>query len=149
MQNIIITKDTKLEEHKIFLKRSESEAEATQAANALLFTLLQGGLIDSYAFSHLFNRSDADSIAKHLRGFQKEKLQAQRELDQINMQRSQQQQQQMAQVAEASAAEKQAMMDREDMSKQIDRELDYNKTLIKEGAKNEREKIKKETTGML
>jgi hypothetical protein len=76
MQNIILTKETALDEFKIFIERSEGEKSAIQTGNQLLFTLVQAGLIDQFRFANLFGRSDSDMIAKAMREYHAEKSQA-------------------------------------------------------------------------
>jgi hypothetical protein len=63
MQRIKITEDHLLQDYRIFIKRSESQEQAEQAGNTLLFTLLQAGMIDQPMFSNLFNRATPDRIA--------------------------------------------------------------------------------------
>jgi len=142
MHNIIMTKDTELEEHKIFIERSEDETTAIQNGNSLLFTLMQAGMIDQARFANLFNRADADDIARSMREYQKELLEATKIRDNNQAQQLQAQQQQMAMLQREQAAQQQAMMDREDNNLRLDRDAELERTLVKEEAKNDREKMK-------
>jgi hypothetical protein len=142
MQNIMLTKDTVLEEFKIFIERSEGEKSAIQAGNQLLFTLVQSGLIDQFRFANLFNRADPDMIAKSMREFQAEKAQAAANQSKMEGQQMQVMQQEAAQQEEAAANDQQMMIDNENMNKELDREHSNEQTMFKETAKNAREQQK-------
>ena len=43
MEHILMTKDTRLEDFRVFVDRAESEQTAKQNGNSLLFTLRQSG----------------------------------------------------------------------------------------------------------
>ena len=75
-QTINLTKDTLLQDHRIFIKRAETAEQGINNGNSLLFTLLQAQLIDQTMFANLFNRSSPELIASSLRQFHKEKTQA-------------------------------------------------------------------------
>ena len=142
MQNILITKDAELEDFKIFIERSEDEMSAVQSGNALLFTLLQAGMIDAPRFANLFNRSDADDIARAMREYQKElleasKLQQQQQANQAAMVANEAEGMRQLQNAQAQEA---MLNDAEE--KELDREAEMERTLVKEKAKNEREAMK-------
>jgi len=142
LQNILITKDSELEDFKVFLERSEDDATAVQSGNALLFTLLQAGMIDAPRFANLFNRSDADDIARAMREHQKELLEAaklQQQQQATQMAGAAQEMEGMRQLEGAQAEE---MMQGEAEERQLDRDADMDKTMVKEEAKNEREAMK-------
>ncbi len=142
MQNIVVTKDMLLEDFRIFIKRSESSESLINNGNSLLFTLLQAGLLDKTRFSNLFNRADADDIAKALREYQSELLQASTAADDNRAKANLATQQQMAAMAQRIQELEQSATDREDANLQADRDLEYDKAYLKEKAKNDREKIK-------
>ncbi len=142
MQNITLTKDTVLEEFKIFIERSEGEKSAIQAGNQLLFTLVQSGLIDQFRFANLFGRADADMIAKSMREYQAEKSQAANHQQEMAAKQQQMAGEQMAQEQQMAMERENSIMDRDDANKQMDRDANMDQTIFKEGAKNEREQQK-------
>jgi hypothetical protein len=142
MQNIILTKDMELEEFKIFIERAEDDATAVQSGNSLLFTLLQTGMIDQQRFANLFNRADADMIAKSMREYQRELIEATKIRDNNQAQQLQAQQQQMAQLQQQQMADAQDLRNRDDFNRERDRQAEMDRTLVKEGAKNAREELK-------
>lgn len=147
-RNIILTKDMMLEDFRVFIKRVESQEMAIANGNNLLFTLLQAGMIDKVRFANLFNRADADDIAIGLRQYQAELLQAARAKDSQDAQNALLQQQQLAQMGQQVKDLEQSQMDRESEERALDRELEYNKTYIKETAKNQREQDKYNSQGV-
>ena len=85
-EDIIITKEMKLEDFRIFLRLSSSDEETIETANGLVLQLLQFGLLDHETAANLFNRADAEDIAKAMRKYAKEKAevaakQAQQDVD--------------------------------------------------------------------
>jgi hypothetical protein len=142
MKNILLTKDAELEDFKIFIERSEDEATAIQSGNALLFTLLQSGMLDPTRFANLFNRSDSDDIARAMREYQKELLEASKMQQQQQAQQQAGIQQQAEGMAQLENAQAQEMMMNEAEENQRNRDADVEKTLIKESAKNAREQQK-------
>jgi len=137
--SIRLTDDHALMDYRIAVKRSESREQGVQAGNALLFTLLQAQLIDSVRFSNLFDRANTTMIARAMREYQREKLQAQYELDKINAQRVPEQQVAMAQqqqsIIDESANQRQAQVD----DKLLTHELDMEKTAFIEDSKTSRD----------
>jgi len=142
LQNITVSKDMLMEDFRTFIKRVESHEVAVNNGNATLWTLIQAGLIDKVRFANLFNRGDAEDIAAGLREYQAELLLASRENDDQQAQARLAEQEQMKQMAAKIEAMEAAAAGREDANKAADRELEYNKTYVKEAAKNDREKIK-------
>lgn len=142
MENIVLTKDIELEDYRIFLSRTEDEATATQNGNALLFTLLQTGMIDQPRFANLFNRADTDDIAKAMREYQKELIEAAKINENRQAQQMQSDKDEIAAMTQQQNEHEQAGRDRDDVNLELDRESEMSKTLIKEGSKNEREAIK-------
>jgi len=141
-KTINLTKDHLYQDYRIAVKRSETKEQGIQAGNQLLFTLLQGGLIDDTRFANLFDRSNSSMIARALREFQNEKVQAKYEMDKVNAQRNTQQQQ-------AIANEQQAIVQNVNQQKQdavdeklLDHELDMEKTNMVENAKTQRDIFK-------
>ena len=139
---IMITKDHLLQDYRIFIKRSETPEQGINAANQLLFTLLQAGMIDQLMFSNLFNRATPELVADALRRFQKDKLMAQQKADQAANEGAVQgrasQAEMMGQLQQAQAQQEQKQVDMEQMKH--DQEME--KVALKEGAKTERDIIK-------
>jgi hypothetical protein len=147
MERINITKDDLLEDHKIFIERTEGERSAIERGNQTLFTLYQMGLIDNYTFGNQYNRSTVDNVAVALRTYQKELAQAQNEMDKVNAQRAEQERAAMQQAQQQQAAMQQEMMNKQEQKEALDREHEMNQVLLKEGAKNDREEIKSRMKG--
>jgi hypothetical protein len=141
-KTINLTKEHLLQDYRIAVKRSETREQGIQAGNQLLFTLLQGGLIDQVRFANLFDRSNSSMIARALREYQNEKLQAQYEMDKVNAQRNTQEQQMMQQQQQAIQQEVQGQKQQALDEKLLDHELDLEKTAMVEGAKTERDIFK-------
>ncbi len=139
---IMITKDHLLQDYRIFIKRSETPEQGINAANQLLFTLLQAGMIDQLMFANLFNRATPELVADSLRRFQKDKLMAQQKADQAAnegmIQGRAAQADMMAQLQQAQQQQEQKQLDMEQMKHQQEME----KVALKEGAKTERDIIK-------
>lgn len=142
LRNLTLTKDAMLEDFRIFVERSEGEKSAIQAGNQLLFTLVQAGLIDQVRFANLFNRADAEMIAKALREYHAEKVQAQNIRADIEAKRNAQIQNEMAQQQQSAIQQQNAMVENDNLNKQLDREKDLISVDKKEDAKMEREKLK-------
>ncbi len=139
---IMITKDHLLQDYRIFIKRSETPEQGINAANQLLFTLLQAGMIDQLMFANLFNRATPELVADSLRKFQKDKMMAQQKADQAANEGAAQgravQADMMAQLQQAQQQQEQKQLDMEQMKHQQEME----KVALKEGAKTERDIIK-------
>lgn len=147
MEAIRVTKDDLLEDHKIFIERTEGEATAIERGNQTLYQLYQTQLIDNFTFANCYNRSTVDEVAVALRSYQKGVSQAQNEMDKINAERNQQQQQAEAQAQAQEMAMIQQQMEREDNKDAINKEHEVNQIMLKEGAKNEREQLKIKNNG--
>lgn len=148
MQEILITKDIMLDDFRIFINRRESDESAISAGNALLFTLRQAGLIDDLRFAKLFNSATSEEIAKSLREFHMEKEQAKREMDDAQAKQQVEQQQQMAMLADQMGRQQAQQRQDEVDDKKEEYNNDMDKVLIKELAKNQREKMKYVAQGM-
>jgi hypothetical protein len=142
MSRIEITKDHLLQDYRIFIKRSETPEQGVAAANQLLFTLLQAGLIDQVIFANLFNRASPDLVADALRKYSRDKMMAQQMSDKAandGMAQAQVQQADMAQQLQMAQQEQQAqqigMMD-------LQHQQEMEKIALKEGSKTERDIIK-------
>lgn len=86
-QEIIITKDMKLEDFTMEVKRVSSDEDQVASGNNLLFTLLQLQLLDRDRFANLLNRADADKIADSVRDYMADLKEVERE--QIKQQNAQ------------------------------------------------------------
>jgi hypothetical protein len=142
MSRIEITKDHLMQDYRIFIKRSETPEQGVNAANQLLFTLLQAGLIDQVIFANLFNRASPDLVADALRKYSRDKMMAQQMADKAaneGMAQGRAQQADMAaqlqQAQEQQKAEQVGMMDLQHQQK-------MDEIALKEAAKTERDIIK-------
>lgn len=142
MSRIEITKDHLMQDYRIFIKRSETPEQGVNAANQLLFTLLQAGLIDQVIFANLFNRASPDLVADALRKYSRDKMMAQQQADKAaneGMAKGQAQQAdmmaQMQQAQEQQKAEQIGMLDLQHQQK-------MDEISLKEAAKTERDIIK-------
>jgi len=137
--SIRLTDDHSLMDYRIAVKRSESREQGIQSGNQLLFTLLQAQLIDANRFANLFDRANSTMIARSMREYHREKLQAQYELDKVNAQRVPQQQEALVQqqqlMLDESANQRQAQVD----DKLLSHELDMEKTAFIEDSKTNRD----------
>ena len=142
MSRIEITKDHLMQDYRIFIKRSETPEQGVNAANQLLFTLLQAGLIDQVIFANLFNRASPDLVADALRKYSRDKMMAQQQADKAaneGMAKGQAQQAdmmaQMQQAQDQQKAEQIGMLDLQHQQK-------MDEISLKEAAKTERDIIK-------
>jgi hypothetical protein len=139
---IMITKDHLLQDYRIFIKRSETPEQGINAANQLLFTLLQAGMIDQITFANLFNRATPELVADALRRFQRDKLMAQQQADKAANEGAAAG---MAAQADMASQLQQAQQEQEQKQlgmEQIKHEQELEKVALKEGAKTERDIIK-------
>jgi hypothetical protein len=142
LSRIMITKDHLLQDYRIFIKRSETPEQGINAANQLLFTLLQSGMIDQLMFANLFNRATPELVAESLRKFQKDKLMAQQQADKAANEGAA-----AGMAAQAGMVDQLKQAQQEQDQKQIDmeqmkHEQELEKVAMKEGAKTERDIIK-------
>jgi hypothetical protein len=144
LSRITITEDHLLQDYRIFIKRSETPEQGLNAANQLLFTLLQAGMIDQITFANLFNRASPDLVAQALRQFHRDKLMAQQQADKAaneGMIEGRAAQADMAQQLQAAQQQqKQDVMDDQEMLHQQEME----KIAFKENSKTERDLLKKQ-----
>lgn len=142
LSRIMITKDHLLQDYRIFIKRSETPEQGINAANQLLFTLLQSGMIDQLIFANLFNRATPELVADALRKFQKDKLMAQQQADKAANEGAAAgmaaQADMVGQLQQAQAQQEQQQLEMQDLAHQQEME----KIAMKEGAKTERDIIK-------
>lgn len=141
-KNLVITKDHMLLDNRISINRSETKEQGIQNGNALLFTLLQGGLIEKEQFQNLFNRADADRISKALRAFAKEELQAKIETDKATAAQNQQNVQDQNDAVQATAMEAKRQEQLAFDDGRVQHEDNMELASLKETAKLEREKLK-------
>lgn len=142
LQTIAITKDELLQDYRIFIKRAESQEQGVNNGNSLLFTLLQAQLIDQKIFANLYNRANPDLIARSLREHHKMKMQAE-----IMTDKNQLEMETAAIKNRNSNIEAQAAMDASQQQNQMamferQHEQNMEETMLKEGAKLQREEIK-------
>ncbi len=108
-----MSEEIRNEDFRVFIKRDSSNESLRQAADNVLFTLLQGGIIDKEFFSALYGRSTVEDIQVRLRQqVKKEKLAAQMAAKEQQMASEQAaQQMQMQQVQAQAGAKKQRQED--------------------------------------
>lgn len=144
LSRITITKDHLMQDYRVFIKRSETPEQGVNAANQLLFTLLQAGLIDQVIFANLFNRASPDLVADALRKYSRDKMMSQQMADKAaneGMAQGKARQAEMIgelqQAQEQQKAEQVGMMD-------LEHQQEMEKIALKENAKTERDIIKNE-----
>lgn len=138
-QNIAITEDNLLQDFRIFVKRSESKEQGVSNGNTLLWTLLQGQLIDQKIFANLFNRSNPEQIADALRQYHKEKTQAENMANKQAIENESEGKVQASKMqSEADEMNQQAIMIQQDME-----QLEHERELEKIDAKGN-QKLKEE-----
>jgi hypothetical protein len=138
MQRIEITKDHLLQDYRIFVKRSESEEQAEQAGNTLLFTLLQAGMIEQDMFANLFGRATPDRIADALRKKARLQSQMQADSDKAQIQGQQQGMQDQADIANMMGQAEAQEGEMDTLAKQAEHERELEKIAFKENLKKER-----------
>lgn len=137
LMNINISKEHMLQDFRIFVKRSETKEQGIQQGNQLLFTLLQGGLIDQTVFANLFGRANPENIANALRSFTKTKVLAQNKMDEVNAQRAQQVQQAQGQQVEAMQQAQAQQQEQEGVNKEMDHQRQLEAIALKESLRNQ------------
>ena len=135
LMNINLSKNHMLQDFRIFIKRSESKEQGIQQGNQLLFTLLQGGLIDQTNFANLFGRANPDNIATALRAFTKTKVMAQNKADDMQGQMQQQAQMQQQQQLQGIAAIDEQQKQERGMNDEMTHQRDLEKIALKESMK--------------
>lgn len=141
-QTINLTKDTLLQDHRIFIKRAETAEQGINNGNSLLFTLLQAQLIDQTMFANLFNRSSPELIASSLRQFHKDKTQADFMANKKMAENDGQAREQInQQEAEIMGQQDQAKQEQIAMQNTM-HEQELQKIALKEDAKLQREQLK-------
>ena len=142
LSRIVINKDHLMQDYRIFIKRSETPEQGVNAANQLLFTLLQAGLIDQPIFANLFNRATPDLVADALRKYNRDKLMAQQMSDKAaNEGMAQGRAQQADMMAQMQQAQQQQKAEQVDMMN-LQHQQEMDKIAFKEDAKTERDIIK-------
>lgn len=142
MSRIEITKDHLMQDYRIFIKRSETPEQGVNAANQLLFTLLQAGLIDQVIFANLFNRASPDLVADALRKYSRDKMMAQQMSDKaVNEGMAQGKAQQAEMVSQIEQAQEQQKAEQIGMM-DLEHQQEMDKIALKETAKTERDIIK-------
>lgn len=144
LQDIMINEDHLMQDYRIFIKRSENREKGVAAANQLLFTLLQAGMLDQTVFSNLYNRATPDSVAKALRQYQRDKQMAQAKADRAANEGIAQQPANEQQMMEAMALEQQTAKQEMREEKDVQHLQEMEKIAMKEAAKTERDMLKKQ-----
>ena len=130
---IAITKDHVMEDFRVSVERTESDEMLKNRADGLIFSLMQGGLLDQYRGSMLLGRATPERVTRALREYQTEMQYAKKEQDKINQQRMIQGQQQEQQMM----ADQQQMMKRQEAIAMAQDEADKDFELEKEQMKGQ------------
>jgi hypothetical protein len=141
LQNITITEDHMMQDNRIFINRSETREGGIAAGNQLLFTLVQAGMIDDIRFSNLFGRANSEQIARALREFAREKLQAKSAQDKATAQQGQMAQEQNQQMADAAIQQQQEQGAAEQVDGQLAHERELEKIALKGEVSNNRSNV--------
>ena len=136
LMNIELTKNHMLQDFRIFIKRSETKEQGIQQGNQLLFTLLQGGLIDQTNFANLFGRANPENIAAALRAYTKTKVMAQHKMDEVQAQQQEQAQGQQQQQVEALSALDQQHQEEKGVNDESAHQREIEKIALKETMRN-------------
>ena len=136
LMNIELTKNHMLQDFRIFIKRSETKEQGIQQGNQLLFTLLQGGLIDQTNFANLFGRANPENIAAALRAYTKTKVMAQHKMDEVQAQQQQQAQGQQQQQVQALSALDQQHQEEKGVNDEMAHQRELEKIALKETMRN-------------
>lgn len=131
MEMLTITKDMKLEDFRIFVKRQNDVEILINAGNQMLLQFYQMQLIDKKRFSNLWGRSTPDEISMALRASAKEE----EELLRMNEKAAAQQAEEMKAQAGEEQAQIQAQMDEEqaraDIKDLTDKQMELKKEAMK------------------
>jgi hypothetical protein len=131
MEMLTITKDMKLEDFRIFVKRQNDVEILINAGNQMLLQFYQMQLIDKKRFSNLWGRSTPDEISMALRASAKEE----EELLRMNEKAAAQQAEEMKAQAGEEQAQTQAMADedqaRADIKDLTDKQMELKKEAMK------------------
>jgi hypothetical protein len=131
MEMLTITKDMKLEDFRIFVKRQNDVEILINAGNQMLLQFYQMQLIDKKRFSNLWGRSTPDEISMALRASAKEE----EELLRMNEKAAAAQAEEMKAQAGEEQAQMQAQMDEEQARADIKDLTDKQAELKKEAMK--------------
>src|SRR3990167_8892710 len=102
-----ISKDMKLEDFRVFVKRDNPDDILINAGNTMIMQMVQMGLLDRDRMANLYGRSTPDDVARALRQSAKE----QKEVSRMQGQADEAQAGQIAAEAEKSKAEQMQMLD--------------------------------------
>lgn len=130
MEMITITKDTKLEDFRMFVKRQNDREVLVNIGNNILMNFLQLGIIDKKRFANLYGRSTPDEIGMALRSAAKEEEEMQRMMEK---QEAKAKQDLLAQAQNEAAQNEDAMHEaqaRQDIKELGDRKADMAKTSL-------------------
>lgn len=132
-ERIMLSKDMKLEDFRVFIKRDQDDETQKQTANQMLSIFLQMGLLDDKDFANLYDRSTPAEVTNALRINARAKIELERQQAEADAAASEQamaQEQQMMQ-------QQQAMMGQQEDKKHLqDIEKIYAKEDAKLGASN-------------
>lgn len=144
LQHITISEDHLMQDYRIFIKRAESAEQGATAANQLLFTLLQAGMIDQITFANLFNRATPELVASSLRQYHRDKALVQSKSDQAASEGMMQGRAQQADVIQQGMQAQQEQEGKQMDIMNITHEQELEKIALKEAAKNKREALKRQ-----
>lgn len=143
LANIMITKNHMLQDYRIFVNRSQTKEQSNEAANQLLFTFLQAGLIDDIMFAELFDRATPRLVAQALRKHKRAELQARNMADKASAQGADVAAQMEGQLADVMSAKEQQGTEAKVLDDALQHERNLEEIQLKEDAKTSREQTKK------
>lgn len=125
-ERITITKDMALEDFRVHIERSASEAQEKQVANELIFSLVQMQMLTPESAADLFNRSTPEDIARRMRKDMniKQMAQQQQAASQIQDQNQLMQAAMMEQEQQAVSEQQDKIMQAEENERQREHEID-------------------------
>lgn len=134
-QVIKITKDMKIEDFRVFVKREMSTPALTKAANDMLMQFYQLQLIDEKRFASLYNRSTPDQVSAAIRAYAVEKEEAAKAQAKQDQQTALIQAKAIQEEQAAAKYDKFHEQAREDVNAEEDRKSAERQTMIKALAK--------------
>lgn len=128
---IRISKDMKLEDFRIFVKRENTDEVLKQSANQMLMAFLQIGMLDQARVANLWDRATPDQVAAALRQQAKDNMEVKRMGEKAAVQQQQVQQQQMNALMQKQDAQIQQAQAREDQKFIMDKQAEIKKEALK------------------
>lgn len=131
MEMLTITKDMKLEDFRIFVKRQNDVEILINAGNQMLMQFFQLQLIDKKRFSNLWGRSTPDEISMALRASAKEEEEMQRMNEKAAAQQAEDLKSQAVQEQAVQQEQAQEMQARADIENLTNKKAEMHKEAVK------------------